>query len=231
MKLVTVQVRKFRNILDSEEVKIQPDVTCLVGKNEAGKSAFLHALNRLRPARGNPKFSVLREYPAWIQKRDEMRGENLDEARPIKAGFALDEEDKKHVTEKLGKGVLSKDVITLERNYGDTLYYQVSTSEEAAVHALLKGLSTPSTVASQAEKVKTLKELRTLATALQSEAGNPEHVQAGQSIAAKVTALYGDKSVTQVAFELLEQRIPKFFYFSEYASLPYTVRIQHVLKS
>ena len=40
MKLKTVRVRMFRNILDSTEVKIESKVTCLVGKNKSGKSTF-----------------------------------------------------------------------------------------------------------------------------------------------------------------------------------------------
>ncbi|MGE0565030.1 MAG: AAA family ATPase, partial [Pseudolabrys sp.] len=44
MRLKSAQVRMFRNILDSTPVAIDPKVTCLVGKNESGKSAFLTAL-------------------------------------------------------------------------------------------------------------------------------------------------------------------------------------------
>ena len=42
--------RMFRNILDSGQVELD-DVTCLVGKNEAGKSAIMQALHALNPAR------------------------------------------------------------------------------------------------------------------------------------------------------------------------------------
>jgi predicted ATP-dependent endonuclease of OLD family len=55
--------RKFKNILDSTPVEIEPDVTCLVGKNESGKTAYLHALYRLRPARPNAVFNVQLQYP------------------------------------------------------------------------------------------------------------------------------------------------------------------------
>jgi len=44
MKLVAAQAKLFRNILDSTAVEIQPNVRCLVGKNESGKTAFLFAL-------------------------------------------------------------------------------------------------------------------------------------------------------------------------------------------
>jgi ABC-type branched-subunit amino acid transport system ATPase component len=40
MKLTSVRVTNYRNIIDSGEVEIGPS-TCLVGKNEAGKTAFL----------------------------------------------------------------------------------------------------------------------------------------------------------------------------------------------
>ena len=41
MKLTEVRVTNFRNFLDSNPVRIQDDITCLVGKNESGKTAFL----------------------------------------------------------------------------------------------------------------------------------------------------------------------------------------------
>ena len=72
MKLTSVKVEMFRNILNSTEVKIEEKVTCLVGENESGKSAFLSALWRLKPARSDEKFSVPDNYPAWL----EIRGHN-----------------------------------------------------------------------------------------------------------------------------------------------------------
>jgi predicted ATP-dependent endonuclease of OLD family len=74
MKLKSVRVAMFRNILDSSDVKIEEKVTCLVGKNESGKSAFLHALWRLKPARSNPVFSSPDNYPAWLEKRHRNEG-------------------------------------------------------------------------------------------------------------------------------------------------------------
>ena len=48
MRLVKVCVREFKSVLDSNEFDVG-DVTCLVGKNEAGKTAVLQALYRLHP--------------------------------------------------------------------------------------------------------------------------------------------------------------------------------------
>ena len=46
--LKTAVVRKFRSIENSGTVRFEPDVTCLVGKNESGKTAFLEALHQAR---------------------------------------------------------------------------------------------------------------------------------------------------------------------------------------
>ena len=46
MRLVKVRVREFKSVLDSNECGVS-DVTCLVGKNEAGNTAILQALYRL----------------------------------------------------------------------------------------------------------------------------------------------------------------------------------------
>jgi len=83
VKLKKVQVRMFRNFLDSTEVKIDNKVTCLVGKNESGKSAFLNALWRLKPARTNPTFSVPDHYPAWLEKRHRNEGVKQDDVTPV----------------------------------------------------------------------------------------------------------------------------------------------------
>ncbi|MBW2149391.1 MAG: AAA family ATPase [Deltaproteobacteria bacterium] len=94
MKLISAQIRLFRNILDSTEVDIEDDVTCLVGKNESGKTAFLQALYRLNPALRNVSFSIHEQYPAWLEKRDRRGGIDLEKVCPVRAVFALEEDDR-----------------------------------------------------------------------------------------------------------------------------------------
>jgi len=48
MKLIKAQVTNFRSVEDSGEFDID-QVTSLVGKNEAGKSALLLAITALNP--------------------------------------------------------------------------------------------------------------------------------------------------------------------------------------
>lgn len=62
MRLISFHVKTFRNVLDSTEVDVG-DVTCLVGKNEAGKSAVLQALHTLNPANASAPLTLLDETP------------------------------------------------------------------------------------------------------------------------------------------------------------------------
>jgi hypothetical protein len=138
MKLTTVRVRMFRNILDSTEVAIQPDVTCLVGKNESGKTAFLQALWRLNPARVTPTFSVPDHYPAWLEKRHCLEGQNLDEVRPVEAIFGWEAADEKAVESVFGPGVVSANAeLRLWKRYNNEFLWEHGCDEAKAVGNLL----------------------------------------------------------------------------------------------
>ena len=62
MQLKSFRVRKFRNIEDSGEVELLDALTCVVGKNQAGKSALLRALHKFNPHRPAP-YDMRREWP------------------------------------------------------------------------------------------------------------------------------------------------------------------------
>ena len=63
MKLVWFQVQEFQSVKNSGIIQVD-DITCLVGKNESGKTALLRALYRLHPiVDTGGAFSVTHDYP------------------------------------------------------------------------------------------------------------------------------------------------------------------------
>jgi predicted ATP-dependent endonuclease of OLD family len=63
MLLKRFQVTSFQGVLNSGPIEVD-DITCLVGKNEAGKTALLKALYRINPIRPeDAPFSVTDDYP------------------------------------------------------------------------------------------------------------------------------------------------------------------------
>lgn len=61
MRLISFRVTNYKSIEDSGEVQVGR-VTCHVGKNEAGKTALLEALGKLKPVEGLSAQFVLEDY-------------------------------------------------------------------------------------------------------------------------------------------------------------------------
>jgi predicted ATP-dependent endonuclease of OLD family len=78
MKLTSVRVTNFRSVEDSGDFELA-QVLCLVGKNEAGKTAVVQALAGLNPHRATPfSYDIERDYPRRFlteyQKRHGVNG-------------------------------------------------------------------------------------------------------------------------------------------------------------
>ncbi len=131
MKLSKVKVTEFQSIIDSNEFDIG-DITCLVGKNEAGKTALLKALYRLNPI--IPKegvYDVTHDYPR-NQVEDykyDVESKKRPSATVVTATFLLNDEDLEDVYEKFGeksitqpKLLITKGYIHKENGYSFVLY-------------------------------------------------------------------------------------------------------------
>lgn len=71
MKLIKFKVLNYKSIEESEWITTQ-NITCLVGENESGKTNFLTALLKLKPADDNYKIDILSDYPRhrYTQERE-----------------------------------------------------------------------------------------------------------------------------------------------------------------
>ena len=229
MKLESARVRLFRNIIDSGDVVIEHDVTCLVGKNESGKTAFLQALQRLNPARGDAKFSVPDHYPAWLEKRDRMRGEDLEEVKPVSATFSLRDHERNALEERFGKGCISDPTsIVVSRKYGGGLTISLGESEEAYVDHVRSKVDWPRGTKTEANKLKSIAALRQYLDTL--ETGEDSRVEEFvQHVAGILDEDVGSGSLFDAVWGAAREFLPKFLYFSEYSRLPYSVDINQVL--
>ena len=221
MILRSIRVRTYKNILDSGEVEIQPDVTCLVGKNESGKSALLQALYRLNPvSTGHPEtFVDLRDYPRREFARDR---ESVAERCPIAATFELEDDDVRAVEGLLGPGALPTRRVTVARSYGDRLVWELG-SLGAAAPALESGPEPESVLALGAEA------LRETGGAWEGHEGDdPGWEERLKALAFDDDADRGGGLLPGAAGEdpprevrsILEERLPAFLYFDEYSVMP-----------
>jgi predicted ATP-dependent endonuclease of OLD family len=112
MKLVSVHVTNFRSVEDSGKFSVE-QVTCLVGKNEAGKSAILLALAALNPHPSTPAiFDKERDYPRRFLTAYPQRHTD-GEAIAVRTEWQLDGSELEAVAAELGQGVLVDPVISV----------------------------------------------------------------------------------------------------------------------
>ena len=128
MQLTSFRVQKFRNIEDSGEVELLDVLTCVVGKNQAGKSALLRALHKFNPHRPAP-YDMRREWP---------RGQRTDRnAKQVvcEVHFALSPEEVKTLTEIAGQD-LSAEVVVVTKDYAGNFEIKFPTDPTLFPNAL-----------------------------------------------------------------------------------------------
>jgi predicted ATP-dependent endonuclease of OLD family len=134
MKLRSFQVTTFQSILDSTEVKVD-DVTCLVGKNEAGKSAILKALYKLDPIREeDAKYDVTDDYPRMevTDYEDRIAQGQHGPAKVVEAHYELDETDVKAVEKVFGPAFLKTKLVERSKHYDNSRTYKITVDEHEA---------------------------------------------------------------------------------------------------
>ena len=227
MRLIEARVRMFRHILDSDPVAVQPDVTCLVGKNESGKTAFLQALQRLNPARGNLKISSARQYPAWLEKKH-RRTADLENFSFVEGTFELDPEEMQKLAARFGEGTLSANRFVMRRSYDGNRIVDAPTVEANAVSHVLEG-SSPDLLVNHAAPTS-LGELDELIASLGSDEAYESAAADAQRLSDAKDKMLGDQtSLTKAVVNALDAIAPKFFYFADYSSLPGSIKIRELL--
>jgi len=134
VKLKWFHVREFQSIRDSGRVNVD-DITCLVGKNEAGKSALLKALYRLNPVvAAEGKFNVTTDYPRMDVEdyRHAVESGKRSEATPIVACYELDEETAK-IEKVFGPGCIPTPELTLTKSYSNARSFTLTVDNNKAL--------------------------------------------------------------------------------------------------
>ena len=227
MKALSFRVRKFRNIVDSGPIAIDPAVTCLVGKNEAGKSGMLEALYLFNPAYTDDAFDIQEHYPRWLTVQDRRKGD-LNEVMPVSVVFKLEADDLAAVAETFGDKALTGAEVTIDRKYGGGTVWTLSWSEKAAIQNLIGSM--PETIQKAAAKAATLAALREAIDAAAAMEGTDQDDI--QSAKAALTDAGLDKcGVWQAIVNIVRPRLPKFFRFTGYSTLPGRIDFKEIAQA
>jgi len=232
MKLTNVKIKYYRNIINSTDVSIQDDITCFVGKNESGKTAFLYGLYLLNPIYAHDKFNLHYDYPAWLIKKHRS-GKDLEEHYPVEAVYELEKSDRDVIEEKFGKDTFVSDKITLKRNYKGKLMYLFNTNEEKAIAHIVKTSNLPGGYIKAPKAAKSFEELYSVITEFRAKEGEETTVayEAADSLESQIREVIGDQEFRESVRVFIDLLIPKFFYTGSYDTLPYSTDIHRILET
>jgi predicted ATP-dependent endonuclease of OLD family len=219
MKLITVHVKNFKSIDDSELVKIDT-VTCLVGKNESGKTAFLQAIQKLSPVgNSNGNFDIM-DYPRkGFTKYKQIHEKNPSDV--VIAEFELTNDEISKIEADLGKNVMKSKIVTATKNYKNTRTWSVHTDEKASVQYILATSELLDEVKNQAAKIETLDEFKAL---LEKNKEN----QGANTLLTSINTRFPKGLNDYINNEFLTKFIPKFVYFDDYCTMKGRISIPNL---
>ncbi|MBI1894235.1 MAG: AAA family ATPase, partial [Candidatus Rokubacteria bacterium] len=222
MILNSVRVENFKCIEDSNEFSVEP-VTCLVGKNESGKTALLQAIYKLNAAvREEGEFSYL-EYPRvrWTDYK-KRRASSPDDV--LTTVWELDDADQHALREKFGPDALKTATVTITKGYDNKQYWELNINQKQVVAHFLRSAALYHEEMSALEKAETIAELISL---LRSTA-SPSVPQSALLNALERAFPSGDPMMG--AINTLKTRLPTFVYFADYQKMPGQVAIDELLR-
>ena len=214
MQLKSVRIQNYRSIDDSGVVPID-DITCMVGKNEAGKTAFLqalHLLNPLNPINGKTQFDDVMDYPskrfsAYKKVRD------TKPADVVTAVFELDDEEVSILERDLGEGVLTSREVSVSKGYGSGRTYNVQYDVTAAIARLSSGIEAPAVAKRAVHGATTIAEFLSALKAIE------EPHSTVTEMVTKLEAWRSRSLSLHVIDDYLSEWLPRFFYFSDYSTM------------
>lgn len=215
MKLVKAHVTNFRSVEDSGEFDIG-QVVCLVGKNEAGKSALLQALAALNPHPSTPQtFDKERDYPRRHLASYAERHPK-DAATAIQTEWDFDDEELAELDELLGKGAVERRV-KVQRNYGASFTSTPSIDFEKVIRHLFEEHSIEGEDLTPLKAAATTTELLAVLEAMQSRSEPQAELFAYLKTKGTATAQVNG---------FIARNLPQFMYVSSYDRMDGTVQFQ-----
>nr|WP_281720517.1 AAA family ATPase [Nitrosomonas nitrosa] len=227
MKLKEFRVREFRSVWDSGTVNVDGQVTCLVGKNEAGKTALLTALYRTNPIIASAAvFDETYDYPKREVEdyRFAVEKGHRAEAVVVECQYELNDDDVDAVSSVFGPASLKGRAFTRKTFYGDRASeFWMSVDEVAARNYLTNNPALPDELK---EELRKAADWKAFAAAL-DEAESSEAVKATKGIVETVRK----SGLAHYIFNtLIWPRAPKFLYFDEYYQMKGRANLDALIK-
>ncbi|MFC3914574.1 AAA family ATPase [Pseudaeromonas sharmana] len=225
MKLINVEIFKYKSFQKHQSIKINNDITTIVGMNESGKTSFLTGLAKTNYFEEDKDFvfDVTHDYPR--NELIDFEEDSDDDGKILSCTYSIPDNLIEEINSELGDGVFSAKHFTKNSNFRDPI-------------STIGGMT-----CSENNYLKSMTDKRELSQETK------EKLIALQCIAdiSKIDALDGDTDLPDIKAEIdniiknhknwqnplagyiysnhIKNKIPKFWYFDDYYPLQGKINI------
>ena len=222
MLLKKVTIYKYKSFMQEQSYTVEEQITRIVGKNESGKTALLEALAKTNYFEDNKDFVFNKEldYP-----RSELTKIRKSNPEAITCEYELNDEDLKSIRDDFCEGIISKQSFSITTHYennstvsGIDVNFDIfktwlisKLNPEEADKEMIRGTDDFSElleVTHEFTQKQELAEIRKILTQINQYSGD-----------------WNDPLAGYIYSNYISPKIPKFWYFSDYFSLPYRINL------
>jgi predicted ATP-dependent endonuclease of OLD family len=224
MKLIKAQITNYRCVDDSGEFTLH-QTTCLVGKNESGKTTLLRAIEKLNPlGESTAAYDETRDYPRRFLTDYAERHPN-SEAQVARSVWKLEQPEIDALQKEFGPDCLASDEVVVTKHYKQTQNsWSVSVKTGASLEYLAKAAGVTGDTLKGA-KPHLQSEAAFIAFFNGIEGEKPPSLKALHD---KIVG-YRKSDIGYKAIDLLQPFWPEFFYVSSYDRMPGKVSVQDLV--
>ena len=213
MILKTVQVKNFRCINDSTVFSVDEKVTCLVGKNESGKTALMQAISKLNSGDPSTADFDLLEYPRRYMMEYQQRAET-EPAEALSTTCELSSEDTAALESVIGPAARQIQTVGIEKGYSNETVFSFEVDEAGVVEHLIAAFELDRDDLRDVQGASSIEELHQRLSDLENRSDRQHELLVA------VVSDFGGHSAHQAVAQILWGRLPRFAYFSEYLRMP-----------
>ena len=218
MRLKTVQIKNYKSIHDTDIFTVS-DISCLVGKNESGKTAILNALSKLNPvvkAQGN--FDEL-EFPrmTYYDYSDSDRPENV-----LNTTWELDDSEMETIRELVGENGITSNIVTLGKGYKNELDWTIPLDYKQIVDEYVNSAEL------WAEEIDQLKDISNTQELIKHLKSLTERSERQEELFERLNKAFPSGGALSTVSKILTEWLPTFLYFGTYESMKGEVSLQAI---
>jgi len=209
MRLVQAEIKNFRSIEDTGAFRID-NLTCLVGKNEAGKTAVLQALQGLFPY-GQPQtvYDRTKENPRRHATKFDERHPHGN-AEVVITWWELTDDELKILRSEFGEDAVTGKEVVVRKYYGSGVTsWTMPINQAVVVSTMIAPDKLTSDESAPLKESKTTQDLKAKLSGIEGRTSNQE------ALLSRLNT-FRDGSAIKKGIDLIDHSVPKFFYASHY---------------